>query len=311
MIRPLIATLVLIGLVWSHVGTLTAQPSAASQQQQAYEIKRDLIYACWGKRQMHLDLYLPKKPKAARLPVVVWIHGGGWRAGNKSSGRLILPHFVRTWRYCGVAVEYRLTGEAPWPAQIHDCKAALRWIRAHAHRFGMNPDKIGVVGGSAGGHLAALLGTSGGVEALEGPGPWTQWSSQVQAVVEFCGPTDLVAVAQEELLPEVRKMLEAFLGPGGKKAAREASPTTYISPDDPPVLIVHGTEDRIVPFSQALIFHQALRQAQVECYLYRIQGAGHAIGGPHLFDEALRFFDHHLWAKTTQFQDRTIPKDQQ
>ncbi len=292
-------------------------PSAAQQPPKkdlGYEVTRDVVYGRAGKRDLHLDLYRPKRPAAEKLPVVVWIHGGGWRAGDKSSGKAILPHFVRTGRYVAVAVEYRLTTEATWPAQIHDCKAAIRWLRATGAQYGIDPQRIGVIGGSAGGHLAALLGTSGEVAALEGKCGSPGHSSRVQAVVDFCGPTDLVAIDQQDLLPAVRQLLVAFLdGPVKEKRAQAqaASPASYVSRDDPPVLIVHGTEDTIVPFQQAELFYRKLKAGEVECYLYRIQGAGHGIGGPHLLDECLRFFDKHLWGKPSQFEDRTIPKDKQ
>ncbi len=294
---------------------------AASLAQQApakkevpYEVVRDVVYGRAGKRALHLDLYRPKHPAAEKLPVVVWIHGGGWRAGSKSSGKAVLPWFVRTGRYVGAAVEYRLTPEAIWPAQIHDCKAAIRWLRSNAARYGIDPRRIGVIGGSAGGHLAALLGTSGGVASLEGECGSPGHSSRVQAVVDFCGPTDLISIEEQKLLPPVRQLLVDFLGGPVKEKrsqAQAASPANYITPDDPPVLLVHGTRDSIVPFQQAELFHRKLKAHGVECYLYRIEGADHGIGGPHLFAECLRFFDKCLWGKPSRFQDRTIPKDKQ
>ena len=303
---------VLVGSALSPVRCPAQQVPA--DRESAYEVIRDVVYGHAGKRPLHLDLYRPKHPKAERLPVVVWLHGGGWRAGSKSSGKAILPRFVRTGRYVGAAVEYRLTTEATWPAQVHDCKAAIRWLRANAARYGIDPRRIGVIGGSAGGHLAALLGTSGGVASLEGECGFPGHSSRVQAVVDFCGPTDLVSIDQQKLLPPVRQLLVDFLGGPVKEKrsqAQAASPANYITRDDPPVLIVHGTQDSIVPFQQAELFHRKLKAGGVECYLYRIQGADHGIGGPHLFQECLRFFDKCLWGKPSRFEDRTIPKEKQ
>ncbi|MEM7394675.1 MAG: alpha/beta hydrolase, partial [Verrucomicrobiota bacterium] len=128
---------------------------------------RDLAYADSDNPRQKLDLYLPEKPASEKLPVIVYIHGGAWKGGNKSGGGRLLAPYVSGGRFAGVSVGYRLSGEAIWPAQIHDCKAAVRWVRGHAEEYGLDPDRIGLWGTSAGGHLVAMLGVGGEVETLE------------------------------------------------------------------------------------------------------------------------------------------------
>jgi acetyl esterase/lipase len=153
-------------------------------------------YAATRNPRQTLDLLLPKTPKSDKpLPVVVNIHGGAFRMGDKSMGLREIADLVASGDYAGVTINYRLSGEAIWPAQIHDCKAAIRWIRANAAKYRLDPDRIGVIGASAGGHLVAMLGTSGGVAVLEGDlGPYKEASSKVQCVVDQFGPSDLLAM---------------------------------------------------------------------------------------------------------------------
>ena len=141
-----------------------------------------------GHERQKLDLYLPEKADGP-LPVIVWVHGGGWLAGSKDGGGPALPFVGKG--YAVAAINYRLSQHAKFPAQIEDCKAAIRWLRANAKTYNLDPDHIGVWGASAGGHLVALLGTSGDVKELEGKEGNTDQSSRVQAVVDWFGPTDL------------------------------------------------------------------------------------------------------------------------
>src|SRR5262249_2482548 len=144
-----------------------------------------------------LDLLLPKVPKGGKpLPLIVNIHGGAFRAGDKSMGVREIADLVDAGDYVAATINYRLSGESTWPAQIHDCKAAIRWLRANAAKYGIAPDRIGVIGASAGGHLAAMLGTSGGIAALEGDvGTHAGVSSRVKCVVDQFGPSELLAMA--------------------------------------------------------------------------------------------------------------------
>ena len=264
----------------------------------------DVPYAGTEDPRQRLDLYLPKERRAQKLPVIVFVHGGGWMHGNKSSGaRLLLP-YVRTGEYAGVSVGYRLSGEATWPAQIHDAKAAIRWVRANAAAHGLDPDRIGVFGRSAGGHLALLLGVAGDVPELEGAlGPHEGVSSAVSCVVNYFGVTEPLAIIGQESdidrtradAPEAR-LLGGPLRENEEKA-KAAAPTTYVSPNDPPVLTLHGTADRTVPYDQAVRLDAALRAAGVPSYLVTIEGAGHGDFPPAADERAAAFFARCLLGK--------------
>jgi len=264
------------------------------------QVLRDLEYARVGAKSLRLDLYLPRRESGARLPVVVWIHGGGWRSGNKSRTRA--PEVLGD-GYAVASINYRLSHEATFPAQIHDCKAAIRWLRAHADRYGLDPERIGAWGSSAGGHLAALLGTSGDVAELEGDvGGNLDQSSRVQAVCDFFGPADLLAVLEPGAwASHGRPTSSVALLLGGPVAervdlARLASPVTHVSADDPPFLIVHGDQDAVVPLDQSERLYRALTAAGVECTLHVVKGAGHGFRDPTVDARVRGFFDRHLRA---------------
>lgn len=261
----------------------------------------DVPYANTGNPRHRLDLYLPKHRSQRKLPVVVFLHGGGWMQGDKADGAGRLMPLVRTGQYAGVSAEYRLSGEAPWPAQIHDCKAAIRWVRANAAKYGLDPDCIGVWGESAGGHLALMLGLGNGVQALEGDlGPHQGAGSQVAAVADFFGVTDLPAlVGQPGGLDRSRpdapeaKLIGGPL-PDNPGKAKAASPLAYVSRNDPPVLIVHGDADRLVPYDQAVRLDTALKKARVPRYLITVLKGGHGDFGQVADGRMMAFFNKYL-----------------
>ena len=264
------------------------------------KVLRDVEYANGGKALL-LDMYLPKA-QGQLLPVIVWIHGGGWRAGSKD---LCSAMPLSGQGYAVVSINYRLTGEAPFPAQIHDCKAAIRWVRSHAREYGFDPDRVGVWGSSAGGHLVALMGTSGGVKELEGDvGGNLEQSSRVQAVCDFCGPAsfrredfeDDQTVRVGNGLEVVELLLGGPLKENGEKA-RLASPVEHASKDDPPFLIVHGEKDSVVPVKHGQLMAEALQKAGVEVTLRIVPGAGHGVSSPETIKMATEFFDRHLKGK--------------
>jgi acetyl esterase/lipase len=288
------------------LAALWARPSRspaeiAAEAKDVVEVRFDQPYAGNDNPRQRVDVYLPKRRAGDRpLPVVAMIHGGGWSGGDRKQYTTRAIELVRTGSYAAVAVGYRLSGEATWPAQIHDCKAAIRWIRGHAAELGLDPDRIGVTGSSAGGHLALLLGTSGGVAGLEGAiGDHTDQPSGVTCVVNYCGPADLrVAPYADERSQRLHPAVVGLLGgDSGDLAdrAREASPVFYVDGDDPPVLTVHGTRDETVDFRHAEIIDAALDEAGVTSLLVPVVGAGHSIPRPpELLDRVAGFWRRHL-----------------
>ena len=278
------------------------QKSASKQSRagRAVDVTRDVEYGRAGDRSLKLDIYQPKQRAADPLPVIVWIHGGGWRNGNKSSGSRLI-NFVATGNYVGVSVGYRLSGESLWPAQINDCKAAIRWIRANAKQQGIDPKRIGVWGSSAGGHLVSLLGTSSDIKALDGNNGSPNASSRVACVVDFCGPADMAVFKHVRLDQLFGKPFDAR-----QEEAKSASPASYVTKDDPPFLIVHGTNDRTVPLAQAELFHDKLKKAGVDVTFVRIKGGGHGIGGAEVMKRVTGFFGKHLRGEDIKVSDTPI-----
>ncbi|MFP6765073.1 MAG: alpha/beta hydrolase fold domain-containing protein, partial [Planctomycetaceae bacterium] len=243
----------------------------------------DIAYCNTEHPRQKLDLYLPKNWKSDRLlPIIVYIHGGGWRSGNKASGaRRVLP-YVASGKFAGVSIGYRLSSDATWPAQIHDCKAALRWLKGNAQKFHLNPDRIGIAGSSAGGHLVAMLGTTGAVESLEGSlGEHRNQDSRVACVVDEFGPTSFLTMddfpgRMEHNSPTSPESL-LIGGPiqEHQDKCRRAGPLMYVSQDDPPFLIIHGTQDPLVPFNQSVIFAEKLKAGGVPYILQEMTGGEH------------------------------------
>ncbi|PAY16166.1 calcium sensor EFh [Rhodopirellula sp. SM50] len=267
-------------------------------------VERDVVFGTGGGRELTMHLVLPKEKSEKPLPVYVWIHGGGWQGGTKDGGvRQVLP-LVRS-GFVGATIEYRLTGEAAFPAQIEDCKCAIRYLRAHAAKYNLDVDRIAVGGSSAGGHLVALLGTSGGVKELEGNGGWPDQSSRVQAVVDLYGPTDFktfVTTPGYERHNDAGSPESRLLG-GGEvlkkpEGIKQVNPITYVDKDDPPFLIIHGSDDRTVPPNQSELLHKALQAAEVESTLHVIEGAGH--GGPQFAQPETRKMQVDFLLKTFQ-----------
>ena len=234
-----------------------------------------------------LDIYLPEKFENP-VPLVVWIHGGGWAQGDKSPAPQFMQLLSRG--FAVASINYRLSGEAPFPAQIYDCKGAIRYLRAHAKEFQIDPNRIGIWGHSAGGHLVALLGTSAGVKELEGNvGGNLNVSSRVQAVSDYAGPTDLGQIyAQGADDPSfmnntvLRGYFEHFLGGGPVEThpdlIRQANPITHLTSNTPPFQIIHGNKDALVPVGQSQLLADALAAKGLECELTIVEGYGHGFG---------------------------------
>jgi acetyl esterase/lipase len=239
-----------------------------------------------GVRPLELDLYLPAEA-AEPVPVVVFLHGGGWRLGSRHAAgpafRGASPTPFERMAQSGIAVasvDYRLSGEAIWPAQLHDAKAAVRWLRARAADLGVDPDRIAAWGESAGGHLAELLGLTGDDAGLEGDVGIVGTSSRVCAVVAWYAPSDLPGFATDTGAdPTDPSTREAqLLGapvPQVPELAAEASPLTHVSPAAPPFLLLHGAADRFIPCVQSERLYAALVEAGVEAEFDVYEDADH------------------------------------
>lgn len=298
----LLATVFLI-LLQALVAPLQAQPRSRPQhpwrQFQNIRVTRDIVYAEIDGIQLKLDAYEPKTRGDHHLPMIVFIHGGGWRRGDKMGGARFMPALINS-GYVGFSINYRLTDVARFPAQIEDCKAAIRWIRKNSADFNGDPNRIGVFGTSAGGHLSALVGTSGDVKELEGQVGVTGISSSVQAVCDWFGPTDFTVIGRSS------QGKDALLGLFGRwpdevmSLAKRASPITYVDNNDPPFLMIHGTEDSLVPVEQSRRFLRALKNAGVEAELVEVPGGGHgrfrdtSPDQQELVQKMLTFFTSHL-----------------
>lgn len=242
-------------------------------------VYKDIVYTVADGHKLKLDIAVPKYLKAP-APAIVDIPGGAWRVINKSVEDAL---FYAGYGFIGVSITHRTSDIAVFPAAVHDCKTAIRWLRAHAKEYSINPDKIGVTGFSSGGHLAALLGTSGGDPFLEGKGDYPDYSSRVQAVVDHFGPTDFLKMNDTELADRIDHFAEdspesLFLGGRLREKvelARLANPIMYVDPEDPPVLIGHGEKDGMVIINQSELLYAALKKAGVPSKFVRVKNADH------------------------------------
>lgn len=249
----------------------------------------DCEYAVNGHSRQKLDLYLPENAMGP-LPVILWIHGGGWVTGDKAGGPAIA---FATKGFAVASMNYRYSRHATFPAQTHDCKAAVRWLRAHAITYSLDAARIGAWGASAGGHLASMLGLTGGNQSLEGNLGNADQSSTVQAVVDWFGPTDFLTLGPRDTRTQ-------FLGGDAiahPEKANAASPIRYVTNQACPFLIVHGDEDPLVPYEQSQTFAKALEDVGAEVTFITIAGGRH--GGSKFArpDELARieaFFNKHL-----------------
>jgi acetyl esterase/lipase len=251
-------------------------------------------FAAPGDQHLQLDLAQPKGD--GPFPAILCIHGGGFRGGNRE-GYDGLCVTLASKGYVAATITYRLAPAHPFPAAVLDCKAAVRWLRANAARYHLDPARIGVTGGSAGGHLAQFLGVTAGVREFEGEGNLDQ-SSAVSCVVNFYGPSDLTKSYGKSV--DAAEVLPLFFAGNLETKLREhvrGSPLYWVTPDAAPTLIVHGTEDKYVAYEQAGWMVDKLKASQVEVELLTLPGAGHGFKGADA-DKAqqalLAFFDQHL-----------------
>lgn len=280
--------------------TLSACPGCAQSV-----LEEGVTYGRAGDVELQLDIARPVGE--GPFPAVVFIHGGGWYLGDREGYRSLIEAASQR-GYVGVAVSYRLmtfdeeqkettTATNPFPTQVHDVKAAVRWLRANADRYQIDPQRIGATGRSAGGHLALMLGLTDADDGLEGDGGHADESSRVQAVVNVFGPTDLKGCYETS---SVSWIFRLFMGGTPEEAAetyRTASPVTYASEDDPPVLTLQGSDDLLVPLSQAQSLDEKLKAVGASHTLTVFEGQGHGFGGVQRereLEAMWNFFDEHL-----------------
>jgi len=235
--------------------------------------EKDIEYANPDNQHLQVDLAMPKKAEGT-LPAIVCIHGGGFRAG-KRTGYDKMVQTLAQHGYVAITVEYRLAPAYKFPAAVQDCKTAVRWLRANAAKYHVDPKRIGVMGGSAGGHLALYLGATAGRPEFEGEGNNDQ-SSAVSCVVSYYGPSDFTKSYGASV--DAAEVLPLFLGGNLEEKHREhiiASPLYWVTPDAPPTLCIHGTDDKYVAYAQAQWMVDKLKASAVEAELMTIEGAGH------------------------------------
>jgi acetyl esterase/lipase len=264
-------------------------------------VQRDVTYGTVDGIDLKMDIYYPTKANGL-VPAVLHVHGGGWTKGDKALTAGIID-IIRLLRhgYLVASINYRLAPKYKFPAHIQDVKCAVRYLRAHAIEYGIDPDHIGAFGGSAGGHLVALLGTTDDSAGFDDSGGWPQQSSRVQAVANMFGPSDLTTIfkgAMPSLLIQVFGTRDR-----NSESIVKASPITHVTADDPPFLILHGNRDKLVPVSQSQILHEKLLAADVSSTLIIVKNAGHGFlpaGGipdPNPLELSrllINFFNEHL-----------------
>lgn len=270
-------------------GTFHIDISSAKDRQEdapdAPRIQKDILYAEVGGHRLLLDLYMPAGVE--RPALLVWVHGGAWRRGSKD--KMPLNALVEE-GYAVASVEYRLSPVAKFPAQIHDCKAAIRFLRAHEDSYGFDARRIGIAGSSAGGHLVALIGVTNRHAALEGTvGEHLNVSSSVQAIIDYYGPANFMTILKQSTphgLSVRVPALELLLGgqPEDKpELAKLASPVFHVDANDPPLLMLHGDQDPQVPINQSHELHAKYKESKLDVHFEVVHGAAH--GGESFFDK--------------------------
>jgi acetyl esterase/lipase len=258
------------------------------------DFQPDVTYATVDGEELKLNLARPKDA-TGQLPCVLVIHGGAWRAGNRNQHNDLTWNFANR-GFVAATVSYRFCPKHPFPAQVQDVKAAVRFLRANSPRYNIDPKRLGAVGFSAGAHLSMMLGVMDKDDGLDDVGEHTDQSSKVQAVVAWFGPTDLMLP-----YPDVTKpLLKDFLKGSPEEvpqAAKRASPITYVTPGDAPMLLYQGTKDPLVPHQQAIVMADALTKAGVPGRVELMLGGGHGWSGNDLkrtADGTFAFFDEQL-----------------
>ena len=295
-IRYCFALCCLSGLAFPYQAS--AQDAAKGQ----IKIEENITYGKVGDLELKLDLAQPagKGP----FPAIVCIHGGGWRQGSRASYKALIQEAAKR-GYVAVTVTYRLVKakqdggfENQFPCQVNDVKCAVRWLRSQAEKYQVDPQRIGAIGGSAGGHLTLMLALTDEKANLEGSGGSADRSSRIQAAVNFFGPTDMALLHKTS--PGAAPIAAAFLGgppEEQKEVYQQSSPLTYVSEDDPPVLTIHGEVDKLVPLEQAKLLDEKMKAAGLSHTLVVIEGQAHGFQGAgqqQAIDATFEFFQKQL-----------------
>ncbi len=272
----------------------------------AITVVTGLVYHTVGDEALHLDLAYPTQdPASTNLTVaLLYLHGGGFQSGDRSGYASAIRAMARQGVFAASA-DYRLADGSPgrkFPAAVLDAACAVRWIKAHAAEYRVDPARIGITGGSAGGNLALMVGLAPEIADADPARPHAQFDSRVRAVVNYCGPTDYLRLLESAHTADrlvVLKYLKGGNVPTVRASARAASPLYYVDPRDPPVLTLHGTRDRIVPFASAQSLDRAMRAAGVPHTLIPLpQGDHPGLGGPpyrdRIHQETFDFVRRHL-----------------
>ncbi len=275
--------------------------SAVAQEKVADGVifEKNMEYSSQDGQSLQLNMARPKEGKGP-FPGVVCIHGGGFRAGSREGFNDLCLQLAQR-GYVAVTVSYRLAPKYQFPAAVHDVKAAVRWMRANAGTYNIDPERIGTTGGSAGGHLAQFLGVTSGVQRFEGNGGNPDFSSSVNCVVNFYGPSDFTKSYGASV--DAAEVLPLFLG-GNLEQQRhrhiESSPLYWVTPEAAPTLCIHGTNDAYVSHEQAVWLVDRLQAADVEASLMKIEGGDHGFGKSspevkaQIEDARFAFFAKHL-----------------
>lgn len=298
MLRNQPVALLICALLACTLYPLTARAATPNAREEVV-FEKDIEYSNPDNQHLMVDLARPAQGDGP-FPAIVCIHGGGFRAGDRHGYDGMIQEMARR-GYVAITVEYRLAPKYQFPAQVFDCKAAVRWLRANAAKYHVDSERIGVTGGSAGGHLAQFLGVTADVKEFEGDGGNPTQSSKVACVVNYFGPSDFTKSYFKSV--DAAEVLPLFLGGDLAKARQKhilASPINWVTPNAAPTLCIHGTKDNYVDHEQSVYLVARLTECGVEANLLTMEGAGHGFGGEDAkrADEAMfAFFDKHLKTK--------------
>ena len=273
-------------------------------------------YANNANLRQRVDVYQPlSRATKIKLPLLIFIHGGGWRSGSKDSGVRHLSAYVSSGNYVGASIGYRLSNEAQWPAQIHDCKAAIRYLKANADTLGFDVEKIAVFGTSAGGHLSCMVAVSGNAPDLEGEiGGNLKHSSSVTCGISYFGPTNFLRMndypgrMDHDAVNSPESMLIGRSIQLAKKATQKANPEAYVDKDDSPILFIHGSDDPLVAYNQSVLLSNRLKLVGVSGEIITVKGGGHGgFKNPRIKELERLFFEVHLLGARHEIKSQTIP----